>query len=92
MVKATLVGTVALCGGRELVRGGLAGLPVMNDLIGEFLSLAEIRHARPLDGTDVDKYVLAAIIRLDEAEPLMLLNHFTVPLFMGALSAGYECA
>jgi len=70
VVKATLVWAVPLCGGGQIVSGGLAGLPVMNDLIGELLSLAEIRHARPFDGTDVDKYVLAAIIRLDEAEAL----------------------
>jgi hypothetical protein len=81
VVKATLVWDAPLRGG-QIVSGGLAGLPVTNNLIGEPLPLAEIRHASPFDGADVDKYVLAAIIRLDETEALMPLNHFTVPLFM----------
>jgi len=71
VVKATLVWAALLCGGGgQILSGGLAGLLVTNDLIREFLSLAEIRDASPFDGADVDKYVLAAIIRLDEAEAL----------------------
>jgi hypothetical protein len=68
--QATLVWAALLCGGGQILSGGLAGLLVTNDLIREFLSLAEIRDASLFEGADVDKYVLAAIIRLDEAEAL----------------------
>jgi hypothetical protein len=36
--------------------------------------------ARFLDGRDVDEHVLASTIGLDESDPLIELNHFTVPL------------
>jgi hypothetical protein len=32
--------------------------------------------------------ILVAALGLNEAEPFWLLNHFTVPLFMGALPFG----
>lgn len=70
VVKATLVWAAPLCGGGQILSGGLAGLPITNDLIRELLSLVEIRHAGPFDGADMDKYVLAAIIGLDEAEAI----------------------
>src|SRR5579863_9314873 len=50
VVNATFIRDAPLCGGGQIVGGGLAGLRITNDLIRELLPLAEIRHASPIDG------------------------------------------
>src|SRR5471030_703607 len=40
------------------------------DLVGDLLALVQTVHSRALDGADMDEHVLAAFVRLDEAETL----------------------
>src|ERR1700733_4993309 len=47
-----------------------AGALVGDNLVDDLLSLGEVAKPRALDGADVDEYVLAAIIGLDEAKAL----------------------
>jgi hypothetical protein len=88
VVKATLVWDEPL---GQIVSGGLAGLQVTNDLIRGLLPLAEIRHASSFNGADVDKYVLAAIIRLDEAEALDAVKPLYGSLVHGSFLQARVC-
>ena len=63
------------------VDGGLFAA-VLLDLVGDFLAFVEAVEACALDGADMDEYVLAAAVRLNEAITLVPLNHFTVPVAM----------
>jgi hypothetical protein len=54
----------------ELIGGHLARALVLDELEGDLLTFPEIAHASALDCGDVDEHVLAAIIRLNEAETL----------------------
>ena len=63
-------------GGAQVLCRGLAGLAIGNNLERDFLSLVEAVHPGAFDRADVDKNVLAAIIRLDEAEALLAVKPF----------------
>jgi len=53
------------------VRGGQLAAPlVRHQLELDLLALDQVIEACPLDGADMDECVLAAVIRLDEAEAL----------------------
>jgi hypothetical protein len=39
---------------------------VRHDVIGDLGTLAQVAQARPLDGRDMDEYVLGATVRLDK--------------------------
>jgi hypothetical protein len=54
----------------ELLSGHLAGPAVASDLEAELLAFLQIAHASALDRGDVDKHILAAVVRLNEAETL----------------------
>src|SRR5215471_15256472 len=51
----------------QIGRRGLSGLAVGYQVERDFLTLVEAIHPGAFDSADVDEYVLAAIIRLDEA-------------------------
>src|ERR1700722_635840 len=52
---------------RQTIRRGLAGATVLRHLVGNLLAFAQRLQAGALDCADVDEYVLATVIRLDEA-------------------------
>src|SRR5215218_5590249 len=54
---------------------GLAAL-VLLKVIADLLVLVQRTHAGLLDGSDVDERVLAAVVRLDEAETLGFVEKF----------------
>jgi hypothetical protein len=54
----------------KLLSGHLARPAVTGDLEAELLAFLQIAHTGPLDGGDVNEHILAAIIRLNEAETL----------------------
>src|SRR5271157_1315233 len=58
-------------GRREVAGGGFARALVGDDLEADLLAFAQMRQARALDGADMDEYVLAAVLRLDEAKALL---------------------
>src|ERR1044071_1317332 len=61
--------------GAEVRRRNLA-VAAGFELVRDLLAFAEGRQARALDGGDVDERVLAAVIRLDEAEALGGVEEF----------------
>src|SRR5918994_3544669 len=60
--------------GLKVGRGRLAGAPVGLQLVGDLLTLHEAAHPCPLDGADVDEDVLAAVVRLDKAVALLVVE------------------
>jgi hypothetical protein len=60
--------------GAQIVRRGLAAPSVSNNIKRDLLSLVEPRHSGSFDRADVDEDVLAAVIRLDEAEAFLAIE------------------
>jgi len=56
--------------GPQTLRRRLARPAIYDNFEGQFLTLLQGAHACPLNRADMDKYVLAAIIRLNKAETL----------------------
>jgi hypothetical protein len=52
---------------------------VRDFLVFDNLPLIEAAEAGFLDSQDMDKHILAAVLRLDKPVPFCELNHFTVP-------------
>ena len=76
---------VILSDGPQIVCRRLACPSISNDLKRDLLSLIEAIHPGTFDGADVHEDILAAIIRLDEAEAFLTieplyrsLRHMTV--------------
>jgi len=64
-----------LSDGPQIVRRGLAWiLSIDNNVESDLLSLVERTHASAFDRTDVHEDILAAIIRLDEAEAFLVIE------------------
>ena len=57
--------------GAQIVRRGLARLSISNNVESDLLSLVEPTHSSTFDGADVHEDILAAVIRLDEAEAFL---------------------
>jgi len=57
--------------GAQIVRSGLARLSISDDVERDLLSLIELTHPSAFDCADVHEDVLAAVIRLDEAEAFL---------------------
>jgi len=57
-------------GSLKLLGGHLAGPAVAGDLEAELLAFLQIAHASTLDCGDVNEHILAAVVRLNEAETL----------------------
>lgn len=64
----------------EAASGGLASAAILLDLIVDLLAVSEGREARAFDSGNVDENIRTAIVGLDKSKPLVLLNHFTVPV------------
>jgi len=60
------------CG--EVLRRELSGLSVRDNFIRYLLPLVEGGHACALNGTDVHKHILAAVIRLDESKSFLAIE------------------
>src|SRR5690348_6924720 len=60
----------------QIGRRAFAAARVALDVEADLLALVQVADARALDGRDVHEHVLAAIIRLDEAEALLGVKPF----------------
>ena len=86
MYDVTKLKSLAVCRTVQIVRRGLARiLSIGNNVESDLLSLVEDTHASAFDRADVHEDILAAIIRLDEAEAFLVieelhgsLGHMTV--------------
>jgi hypothetical protein len=58
----------------QLVSRRLAGSPVCDDFVLKLLPLIEGAQAGALDCADVNEHILAAVIRLNEAEALLAVK------------------
>src|ERR1700721_1184149 len=63
-------------GDLQVARRRASGALVSDDLIGDLLALVEFAETRALNGADMDKHVLAAVIRLDEAKAFRCVEPF----------------
>ena len=70
----------------QIVRRGFAGAPIGDDLVGGLLAFIPAAQAGPFDRADMDEHVDTASIGLNEPEPFVALNHFTVPVAMARSS------
>jgi hypothetical protein len=60
----------------EVVRRHLAALGIGDELEAHLLTIAQIAYSRALDGADMDKGVIAAIVRCNEPETLLGIEPF----------------
>jgi hypothetical protein len=58
----------------QFVSRRLSGSPVRDDFVLNFLPLIEGAQAGALDRTDVNEHILAAVIRLNEAEAFLAVE------------------
>jgi hypothetical protein len=58
----------------QIVRRRFAGSAIKYHLEGHLLSLVEAMHPGAFDSTDVHEHILAAVIRLDEAEAFLAIK------------------
>lgn len=58
----------------QVVCSRFAALSISKDLEGDLLPLVQGIQAGALDSTDMDEYVLAAVIGLDKAEALLIVE------------------
>src|SRR5260370_6990446 len=63
----------------QIVRRGLACPSIGDNVESDLLSLVENTHASAFDRADVHEDIPAAIIRLNEAEPFLLIDPLHVP-------------
>src|SRR5215212_8274159 len=75
--------------GLEIDRRGLAVALVGLELVGDLLTLAQAHQARALHRRDVDEDILAAVVRLDEAVALRLVEPLHRTRFHGLSSSVY---
>ena len=59
---------IALASGAQIVGRRLARAAIRHDLVGDLLAFTQRSKAGALDGADVHEHVVAAVIRLDEAD------------------------
>src|ERR1700736_6130631 len=76
-----------LSGGAQIVRRGLSGPSIGNNLERDLLSLIEAVHPGAFDRADMHEDILAAVIGVNESEALLTvepldcsLHHGSVPL------------
>jgi hypothetical protein len=60
--------------GTQIVGRGLARPSIGYDLERDLLSLIEAMHSGAFDGADVHEHILAAVIRLNEAEAFLAIE------------------
>ena len=60
----------------QVVCRHLAGLAVLDELEADLLAVVEATHTSALNSRDVDENVLAAVVRLNEAEALCGIKPF----------------
>jgi len=60
----------------QIVRRRFAGPAIKYHLEGDLLSFVEAMHPGAFDSTDVHEHILAAVIRLDEAEAFLAIKPF----------------
>ena len=69
--------------GAQIFRGRFASPAVCNDFKRNLLPLVEGTHTGAFDCADMNENIWASLVRLNEAETLLAVKHFTVPVFMG---------
>jgi hypothetical protein len=70
-IRTRLIGRSAHA---QFVSRRFAGSPICDNLVLKLLPLVEGPQAGALDRTDVNKHILAAVIRLNEAEALLAVE------------------
>src|SRR5580704_11810932 len=55
----------------KLIGGSLAGSLVLRELVRQLLAFVQARHPGALNRADVNKHILAAVVRLNEAITLL---------------------
>jgi len=58
----------------QIIRRGLAGSSICNNVKRDLLSLVEGMHTGAFDGADVHEDILAAVVRLDKAEAFLAIE------------------
>ena len=77
---ALLATTAPLMSDRfQVVRGGLAGASVGDDLVGDLLPFIQVANSSPFDRADMDEYVGAARVGLNESEAFCRVEPFHSP-------------
>ncbi len=66
----------------QIVCGILARATILYEIVLHGLPFAKRAKAGALDSSDMHEYVVAAIVRGDEAETLGAVKNFTVPVFI----------
>ena len=57
----------------DIADGDFAGAAVLLSVEGDLLTLVEAAHAGALEGRGVDEHVLAAVVRSNKAEALLII-------------------
>jgi hypothetical protein len=71
-MRSALASLVSL----DVVDGDFSGAAVFGGVEGDLLAFAQAADAGALERGGVDEHVLAAIVRLDEAEALLVVVEF----------------
>src|SRR6185312_7671833 len=74
--------------GAQIVRRGFAGPAIGDNFEGDLLPLVKSRHSGAFDRTDMHEDILAAIVRLNEAEALLAVKPLYGSRRHGSLSSG----
>ena len=82
VVRGTWVSLCGELGGAQIVGSRLAGPAVCNDVERYSLALVKGAHTGAFDRTDMNEDVLVTVLRLNEAKAFLVVNHFTVPVFI----------
>jgi hypothetical protein len=92
MYDVTKLKSLAVCRTVQLVRRGLARiLSIDNNVKSNLLSLVEGTHASAFDRADVHEDILAATIRLNEAEAFLVIEPLGGPWPDGPESYSGPC-
>ncbi len=76
----------------DVVDGDLAGAAVFRRVEGDLLAFHETTKASALEGSGVNEHVLAAIVRLDEAEALLVVVELNGARNHGGIPWNARCA
>jgi hypothetical protein len=74
----------------QIVSRGLSGLAIGDDFVADLLTFVEIAHSCAFDRAYVNENVLAAVVRLNEAETLLAIKPLYSSCRHRTPSFGYE--
>src|SRR5437588_9274157 len=75
VVKTSMAADYGCClDSAQIVSRGLSGPSIGDNFVADLLTFVEIAHSSAFDCTDVHEHVLAAVVRLNEAETLLAIK------------------